>query len=269
MQVAVQGISVYVKTLGTGPPTLLLHGNPDSADLWDGLIELLSPNLHCVAPDLPGFGRSTAPADFDCSLENLARFIDGLVEALQITVPLNLVVHDLGGAYGFAWAIRRHWKVRRLVAINTLFFSDYRWHTWARIWRTPLLGEISMALMNQWVFSRALRRASPRLSADHIRQAYELLTPAVKRMVLRLYRATDPETFAWWEDHLRAMTVRVPALVLWGDQDPYIPKRYAERFGARKVVHFPAHGHWLPAEAPAKVAEQLLPFFEAAKTVQS
>ncbi len=48
-----------------------------------------------------------------------------------------------------------------------------------------------------------------------------------------------------------------------GDQDPYIPRRYAERFVARQVVHFPAYGHWLPAEAPAKVAEHLLAFLEA------
>ncbi len=263
MQVDVQGVSVYVKDQGTGPPTLFLHGNPDSSDLWDGLIELLSPNYRCIAPDLPGFGRSAAPRDFDCSLDNMAHFVNGLVEALQIAEPLNLVVHDFGGPYGLAWAIRSHWKVRRLAAINTLFFSDYRWHRWARVWRTPILGEISMALMNRRLFTRALRRASPRLPKEGIRHAYAWLKPPMKRMVLRLYRATDPENFVRWEDHLRALTARVPALVLWGDQDPYIPKRYAECFGARKVVHFPAHGHWLPAEAPAQVAEQLHSFFEA------
>jgi pimeloyl-ACP methyl ester carboxylesterase len=260
MQVSVQRVSVYVKDQGAGTPTLFLHGNPDSADLWDGLIELLSPRLRCLAPDLPGFGRSVAPPDFDCSLDNMARFVDGVVEAVGITEPLNLVVHDFGGPFGLAWAIRRHWKVRRIVAINTLFFSDYRWHAWARVWRTPLLGEISMALMNQRLFTRALRRASPRLPPDRIRKAYVWLRPSMKRMVLRLYRATDPENFAWWEEHLRSLTARVPTLVLWGDQDPYIPKRYADRFGAGQVVRFPVHGHWLPAEDPAAVAAHLLPF---------
>jgi pimeloyl-ACP methyl ester carboxylesterase len=261
MQLAVHKVSVFVKEQGSGTPTLFLHGNPDSADLWDQLIELLSPKFRCLAPDLPGFGRSPAPADFDCSLENMASFVDGLVQAIGITERLNLVVHDFGGPYGFAWAIRRHWKVKRIAAINTLFFSDYRWHPWARIWRTPLLGEVSMALMNRWLFTRALRRSSPRLPVDHIREVYARLTPPMKRMILRLYRATDPENFTWWEDHLRSLTARVPALVLWGDQDPYIPKRFADRFGARQVIHFPAYGHWLPAEAPAKVAEHLLRFF--------
>ncbi len=228
--------------------------------MWSGLIELLSPRFRCIAPDLPGFGRSTAPKDFDCSLENMARFVDGLVEALRVREPLSLVVHDFGGPYGFAWAIKRHWKVRHLVAINTVFFSDYRWHLWAKIWRTPVLGELSMALTNQWLFARALTRSSPRLSADHIAKTYALIKPAMKKMVLRLYRATNPENFAWWEDHLKSLTARVPALVLWGDQDPYVPKRYAERFGARRVVHFPSYGHWLPAEAPAKVAEAVIPF---------
>ncbi len=267
-QLVVERVLVYLKDQGAGPPILFLHGNPDSADLWDGLIDLLSPRFRCLAPDLPGFGRSAAPPDFDCSLDNLARFVDGLVSALGIGEPLNLVMHDFGGPFGLAWAIRRHWKVRRIVAINTLFFSDYRWHAWARVWRTPVLGELSMALMNQWMFTRALRRASPALPADHIRKAYGLVKPPMKRMVLRLYRATDPESFVWWEDHLRSLTARVPALVLWGDQDPYIPKQYAERFGARMVVHFQAHGHWLPAEAPALVAEHLLPFLESASAPQ-
>ncbi len=258
--VVVQGVSVYVKDQGTGPPILFLHGNPDSADLWDGLVDLLSPRFRCLAPDLPGFGRSAAPRNFDCSLENMARFIDGLVDALGIAEPLNLVMHDFGGPFGLAWAIRHHWRVRRIVAINTVFFSDYRWHRWAKVWRTPVLGEMSMVLMNQWLFARALRHASPRLPSDHIGRAYAWVKPPMKRMVLRLYRATNPENFAWWEDHLKSMTVRVPALVLWGDQDPYIPRRYAEQFGARQVVHFPAYGHWLPAETPAKVAEHLLPF---------
>jgi pimeloyl-ACP methyl ester carboxylesterase len=54
---------------------------------------------------------------------------------------------------------------------------------------------------------------------------------------------------------------RVPAIVLWGDRDPYIDKRFAGRFGAREVHHFPDAGHWLPIEDPGAVARHLLAFF--------
>jgi pimeloyl-ACP methyl ester carboxylesterase len=50
-------------------------------------------------------------------------------------------------------------------------------------------------------------------------------------------------------------------MVLWGDRDPYIDKRFAERFAAREVHHFPEAGHWLPVEEPDAVADHLLRFF--------
>jgi pimeloyl-ACP methyl ester carboxylesterase len=87
------------------------------------------------------------------------------------------------------------------------------------------------------------------------------MTPAMKRMVLRLYRTTNPDDFAPWQDGLGAMLARVPACVLWGDRDPYIDRRFAERFGAAEVHHFPAAGHWLPVEEPDAVAARLLTFF--------
>ena len=49
----------------------------------------------------------------------------------------------------------------------------------------------------------------------------------------------------------------MPTLVLWGDHDPYISKRFAASFGTDNVRHFPDHGHWLPAEAPGEVAEAI------------
>jgi haloalkane dehalogenase len=80
-------------------------------------------------------------------------------------------------------------------------------------------------------------------------------------MVLRLYRATDPENFAGWEEKLLELTRRVPTLVLWGDQDPYIPMSYADRFGAQRITHFPDCGHWLPLEAAVEVSGLLSEFF--------
>src|SRR3954454_13868842 len=68
----------------------------------------------------------------------LAQFVDQLRIAADIQPPLDLVAHDFGGPFAFAWAVRNPNAVRRMVAINTLFFRDYRWHFWARIWRTPV-----------------------------------------------------------------------------------------------------------------------------------
>lgn len=261
MGLVVQNVNVYLIDKGSGPPILFLHGVPDTAELWSAVIADLSANYRCLAPDLPGFGRSLAPPDLNCSLENRANFIDELVEAVGITAPLNLVVHDHGGPYGLAWAVKHPEKVNRIVCMNTFFQSDYRWHMWARIWRTPLLGELSMAMMNWPLFLWEVRRGSRKLTREQIRHAYDFRSPMMKQAILRLYRATDPVVFVGWEDALLQLTARVPTLVLWGDHDPYISKHLAERFGAQVVQHFPDSGHWLPEEASDEVSKLLGEFF--------
>ncbi len=261
MPVQVQNVPIHLVDEGSGAPTLFLHGNPDSSILWRGLIAEMKYGFRCLAPDLPGFGHSAIPAGFDYSLVGMARFVDDLVNAAKVNEPLNLVAHDFGGPYGLAWAVTHPQRVRRMAIINTVFFSDYRWHYWAKIWRTPVLGELSMATMTWAAFHASLRRGSPVLSEEHIRETYSLLTPKTKKMILQLYRATSPANFKGWEDKLLRLTSKVPTCVLWGDRDPYINPSYAERFGAKKVIHFPQNGHWLPAEAPKEVAGKLVECF--------
>jgi pimeloyl-ACP methyl ester carboxylesterase len=256
-----RGVHTHVKDVGEGSPVLFLHGNPDTCELWDAVIQPMTNRHRCMAPDLPGFGRSVVPPEFDCSLDALAAWVNDVTIALGIDQTLDLVVHDFGGLFGIAWAVRYPEKVRRLAIINTMFFPDYRWHFWARVWRTPLLGELSFALNTRWGLTQEMRRGSKRLPVSHAHRAYDHMTPAMAGIVLRLYRAADPPTFTPWQGGLRALVERVPCMVLWGDRDPYIDKSFAERFGARQVHHFPEAGHWLPVEEPDAVAAHLLALF--------
>lgn len=255
---------VHLIHQGAGEPVLFLHGNPDSSEVWSEVIADLRAHHRCIAPDLPGFGHSTAPADFDCSLQGMAAFVDGLVDALGIAQPIHLVVHDFGGPFGLAWAVTHPHKVRSLVIMNTVFASDYRWHLFGRLWRLPVIGELVQALTTAGGFAREMRRGSRKLTRAQIARTYALITPATKRMVLRLYRATDPSNFAGWEDRLRQLTARVPSLVLWAEHDPYIGRHHATRFGTAAVEYVPDSGHWLPAEEPRLVAQRLLRFYAEA-----
>jgi haloalkane dehalogenase len=151
-----------------------------------------------------------------------------------------------------------------MVAINTLFFSDYRWHFWARVWRTPILGELSMLAMNRPMFAQELRRGSKGISDAHIDRTWALMTPRMKKEILRLYRATDSANFRPWESAFLKLVRVKPTLVIWGDKDPYVSSRFAERFNAQKVVHLAQAGHWAPVEAPAECADAIRQFFSAA-----
>ena len=182
---SVENAQVFVAEQGKGIPTLFLHGFPDSGDLWKGIVPTLAAHYRCIAPDLPGFGRSIAPDNFDVSLSGMTRFIDGLVEALDIHEGLNLVVIDFGGHFGLAWASQHPDKLRRLAIMNTSFFSDYRWHRAAQMIRTPLLGEIVAAMLSPAIMKNSLKQGSPSLTSAQLNYADSLyITPALKHMML-------------------------------------------------------------------------------------
>lgn len=266
MSLTVKDVQVYLQDRGSGEPILFLHGVPDSADLWGGVIARLSGQYRCLAPDLPGLGRSLAPRRFPCALEDMADFLDELLAALQIVEPLTLVVTDFGALYGLAWAVTHPARVKRVAIVGGVgFFPDYRWHPDARLLRLPIVGDLAMAGMTRASFVKRMLARAPDLGAAHFAGLYEswLRQASVRRMMLRLYRSIDFKDFAPWQERLQALTSTVPTLVLWGDRDPFIAPQYAERFGARQVEHFPGGGHWLACEAPEEVARHLQAFFAA------
>src|SRR4051812_532918 len=90
---------VFVRSAGDAEvPVLWLHGVPTSSDDWLPFLE----EAGGIAPDLPGFGRSSKRGDGPFTLDGLARFPGPLLDALGIE-RVRLVVHDWGGA-GLAWA---------------------------------------------------------------------------------------------------------------------------------------------------------------------
>jgi pimeloyl-ACP methyl ester carboxylesterase len=260
-QLTVEQIPITLIDQGNGTPTLLLHGLFDSADTWGGVVERLRGRYRLLVPDLPGFGHSGAPADYDTSLPHLAQFIDNLLAAAGINEPINLVGYDIGATYGLAWAVTHPEKVRRLAIMNGNFFSDYEWHPWAKLWRIRVLGELVMAAVTETAYAQSMPKSGPGISAEQARAAAKLVTPAAKRMALRHYRALDAAKFRGWEDRLRELTAQVPTMVCWGDRDPFIGPAFAERFGAQEVHHFADYGHWLPLEAPEALSNYLDAFF--------
>jgi len=266
MSLTVQQVQVYLEDRGSGEPILFLHGVPDSADLWSGVIARLPGQYRSLAPDLPGLGRSLAPRRFPCSLEHMADFLDELLAALEISEPLTLVVTDFGAIYGLAWAVTHPERVKRVAIVGGVgFFPDYRWHADACLLRLPIVGDLAMASMTRSSFVKRMLACAPDLGAEHFAGLYDrwLRQASVRRMMLRLYRSIDFKDFAPWHERLLALTSTVPTLVLWGDRDPFIAPRYAQRFGAGRVEHFPTCGHWLAYEAPEEVARHLQAFFTA------
>ncbi|MBC7499472.1 MAG: alpha/beta hydrolase [Herminiimonas sp.] len=265
MFVEIHGAKIFFADSGKGVPTVFLHGIPDSGRVWQEVTRVVSRSHRCVVPDLPGFGQSAVPVGFKVTLDGMATFLDDFLVIAGIGEPVNLVVHDIGGPFGLAWAVRHPQKVRSITILNTVFQPEYRWHRYGRICRLPILGELLQLLTSQSGLARSIRANSgeKKPGREHIGATYRAFTGSVRRMVLRVYRGLDPHVFQTWDAELRVLTSRVPSLVIWGDRDTYIGASFADRFGAQRVAHFPQCGHWPMVEMPDIVSATLLDHFSA------
>jgi pimeloyl-ACP methyl ester carboxylesterase len=211
------GIDVHWRVAGDAP-ILYLHGVPAAGWHWEPFLA----RTGGIAPDLPGFGRSGKPADFDYTIAGYDRFIESFCDELGLE-QLTLVMHDWGSV-GLAFAQRLPARVERLVLTSCVpFVPGYRWHRVARGWRTPLVGELLMGFTNRSAFKRTL----PEGIAD---RAYDEFDQGTQRAVLRLYRASPPEVLARAGERLGEL--RQPALIEWATADPYIGAEFGQRLAA-------------------------------------
>ncbi|QXD15652.1 alpha/beta hydrolase [Rhodocaloribacter litoris] len=245
---------------------VFVHGNPGSSEDWRDLVGRVGSFARSVAPDMPGFGQADKPKDFDYTVEGYARHLEGILNHLGVQ-RAHLVLHDFGGAWGLAWAAQHPERLLSVTLINIGLMPGYRWHYLARIWRTPLLGELFFATTTRTAFGLSLRHGNPRgLPKAMVDRMYRDLDRGTKRAVLRLYRATNnPGQMAEMLGPLFRQ-LDVPALVIWGAADPYVPVRFAERqrafFPRARIVILEQSGHWPFADDPESVAGALIPFLQ-------
>lgn len=234
----------------TSPPVLYLHGVPSSSDEWGPFIE----RSGGIAPDLPGFGRSGKPGYLKYTIDEYASFLGRFLDMLGVE-RVKLVVHDWG-AVGLAFAQANPQRIERLVVTNAVpFLPGYRWHRTARIWRTPLLGELAMGASTRWVFKQATRESNvtpgplPKQWLDSVMSHFD---EGTQRAILRLYRSSPSEVLAKAGEKLGAL--EMPALVVWGTRDPYIPVRFGEAYAQAlpqaKLRLLPDAGHWWWLDRP-------------------
>jgi haloalkane dehalogenase len=131
-RVEVEGLSVAYVEEGSGDPIVLLHGNPTSSYLWRGIIPHLAPLGRCIAPDLVGMGDSDPLADPGPGRYRFVehrRYLDGLLEALDVRAGVTFVVHDWGSALGFDWANRHRDAVAGLAYMEAIV-RPVTWAEW-------------------------------------------------------------------------------------------------------------------------------------------
>ncbi len=271
VRVEVEGVGAPVLEAGPGDRTeavVFVHGNPCSSEDWRALVAGTGDFARALAPDLPNFGRADRPATFDVTLEGYARWLDGALSELGVQ-RAHLVLHDWGGGIGFMWGTEHPERVASLTLCNIGVQRGYRWHSAARLWRIPVVGEALQAITTPKVLVRALTKDNPGLPREAAERMAADNDRATKRAALALYRSVrfDGPEGDEAADRIEERLGDVPVNVLWGAKDPYIGVEFAEAqrrsWPHATITVLPDAGHWPFLDEPERAAEAVLPFLGA------
>lgn len=233
-------------------PRVFIHGVPDTWRVWGPLRGHLG-DEEGVALSLPGFD-CPIPEGFTATKEEYIAWLIGELE--RFSGPVDLVGHDWGCTLALRVTCLRPDLVRSWAVGGGPFSGAFVWHKNAQLWQTPEVGERWMAAVGEEAMRASqLANGVPEAQAAETARHFD---PPMKDCILRLYRsALDP--FGEWERGLADIVA--PGLVLWGEQDPFVPVAFADRLGeqarARRIVKFADCGHWWPAQRPAEAARAL------------
>lgn len=249
---------------------LLLHGIPGSSRTWDEVAERL-PSDRVLVPDLLGFGDAPTSDSRDGLLAaSQAAHIESELD--QAGVDRAVVVgHDFGGPVAAHLFRRAPERVAALALLATNAFPDTPVPFPLTTLGLPVVGAIaervlfsrpSLVLMvRQGIATPGVRPPMSRYIADQrAHRSIATIFAASLRRLDELYRPVA-ETLA---------TVRVPALVCWGDRDPFFPvevgQRTADLIPEARFQLYEGAGHFLPEERPAELADDLIRLAESTST---
>lgn len=235
----------YRQAAAEGATPLYLHGVPTSSDDWVAFLE----RSGGLAPDLLGFGRSSKAGHLSYTLDSYVEFIEAFLAATD-TGDVALVGHGWGAVIGLAFAQRHPERIERLVIIDAVPLLDgFQWPRLVRRWRAPGVGELIMGSVHKWLLARTLRAgsASPGAWPDaRIDEVWEQFDQGTQRAILRIHRLIDPAGLAAAGGDLNQLWA--PALVVWGERDPWLAPSFADAYGQRlpraRVEHIAGAGHW-------------------------
>ena len=256
----VDGLRLAHLDEGDGAPVVFFHGEPTWSFLWRKVIPpVRDAGYRCIAPDLPGFGRSDKPVDLDWySYDRHSAVAGSLLEELDLR-DATVVVHDWGGPIGLRTAVEHRDRIARLVVLDTGLFTGHQKMTDAWIAFRDFVERTEDLPVGFLV-----RGACKRDPGDEVIAAYDAPFPNAESKAgaraFPLMLPTSPSAPGAEAGQRVLEALRGderPKLMLWADSDPVLPLSTGERFAAAlgtEVDHVIADAsHFLQEDAGPEI----------------
>jgi pimeloyl-ACP methyl ester carboxylesterase len=263
------GLQFYVRDEGSGTPVILLHGFPDTGDVWRKQVPaLVEQGFRAIVPDMRGRGRSSKPdAVSDYRLSSIVRDVTGILDALRIE-RAHVVGHDWGAGVAWLVAALAPERVDRLVAISvgapgaaarpTLEAFQKGWYRLLFLFEGVAEEVIQR---DDWYLFRLFLAGAQDTDA-YVKTLSEpgALTPA-----LNWYRANLPvQALFGRSGGPQIPMVKADTLGIWSTGDLYLTEdamtRSEQRVQGRWRYEQLGGSHWVPIDQPDRLNRLLLEF---------
>ncbi|WP_138759201.1 alpha/beta fold hydrolase [Modestobacter altitudinis] len=282
-RVDVGEVTLRVRTGGSGPPLLLLHGYPQTHLMWAGVAADLARAFTVVAPDLRGYGESSPPATVPTheTFGKRAMAADGVALMRRLGFDrFDVAGHDRGGRVAYRMALDTPDVVRRLTVLDVVptaevwaradarFALGY-WH-WGFLAQPEPIAETIIGRDPEHFFLDAqfggvLRGFRPEAVADYTRALHD---PAVVHAICEDYRAgAGCDRQLDEDDRAAGRRITSPLQVLWAGRGAlpawYDPLEVWRAWGTDVTGQAVDSGHFMVEEAPAATLAALQAFHSA------
>lgn len=233
-------VNVFYREAGdpASPVLLLLHGFAGSSFMFRDLFAQLADRYHLIAPDLPAFGFTEAPArgEYAYTFDQLAETIDRFTEALNLN-RYALMVHDYGAPVGWRLALAHPERVTALISQNGNAYEECLGEAWEpiqRYWREPTpenrhaLREFPTPASIKWQYLEGVADQSLVSPDGYSLEGMQVLRPgnAEIQLDLLLDYASNVKMYPLFQHYFRQH--QPPLLAVWGKHDPFFMAAGAE-----------------------------------------
>lgn len=276
-KVGVDGNGVDYVIGGHGPTLVLLHGYPQTWYEWRHIMPALAEHYTVIAPDLPGAGRSDAPAT-GYDKKSMAAAVHGLLVKIGRDKDVRIVGHDIGSMVAYSYAAAYRADVKKLV-LSEAPIPD------KSIYSFPSLSEKGPGVWNFGFFNvsnglpEQVVKGREELWTDRFIDSLEVRKGAVSPDEISVFASylADPAhlsaSFAWFRTFpqdiadnavSRRTRLTVPVLAIGADGSlgsavPDQVRKYATHVTGAVIKN---SGHWIYEEHPAETTSLLLSFLK-------
>ena len=270
----VNGLKIFYREAGApdAPAILLLHGFPTSSHMFRDLIPVLAPYYHVIAPDLPGFGFSDAPAPsrFTYTFDRLTDVIEQFTDKLGLT-RYALYIFDYGAPVGLRLALRHPERVTAIITQNGNAYEEglsAGWNPIQKYWAVPTpenraaLKAFLAPEATKWQYTHGTEESYV-APESYVLDSALLARPGNEDIQLDLFLdyASNIKLYPRFQQYFR--THRPPTLAVWGKSDPFFLPAGANAFKRdnpnAQVVFFDT-GHFALETHGAEIGAKIVKF---------